>query len=542
MKNALLLSCIIIIAIVLRFYHLGTNPPALTWDEASWGYNAYALGIDGKDEFGQFLPYKYLESFGDFKPPMYAYLDILPIKILGLTPFATRFPSAFFGALTVLITYFLVKQIFYKSKYKEWYGLASALILAISPWHLMLSRAAFEANIATFFIVVGVWLFMYSLQQKQWLLPLSAISFVASLYTFNSARIVTPLLVIVLAIGFWKKLWQKKLVSIVACLVGIFLILPILGFLFSPEAKVRFQEVNIFSDLTVVETSNQEVLNDHSASWSKIIHNWRIMFGGDFLQHYLDNLSPNFLFIHGDSNPKFSIQDIGQMYIWDIPFFLAGLLLLFKKREWNWWFIPLWLFLGIMAAATARETPHALRTEATLPTFQILSAYGFVQMVSAFNRKFKTSLLRKSFITAICIVLFINVLYFQHDYYTHYQKTYSGEWQYGYEQSISYVSKHADKYEWIQVTQSLGRPYIYYLFFTKTDPKYFRQTAKITRDQFGFVSVDQFGKYHFVRNPHDVIPAGALYIDNPHDVPSSAHILQTYRLLNGRRILEVYTL
>src|SRR5260221_421515 len=135
MKIKLLLLFIIVLTVFLRFYQIGTNPPALTWDEASWGYNAYSLGIDGRDEFGRFLPHDYLESFGDYKPPMYAYLDIIPIKLFGLTPFATRFPSAFFGSLTVLITYFFVKQLFPKSKYKEWYGLASTLVLAVSPWH-----------------------------------------------------------------------------------------------------------------------------------------------------------------------------------------------------------------------------------------------------------------------------------------------------------------------------------------------------------------------------------------------------------------------
>src|SRR5579859_7931615 len=123
-KNVkLLFVLIILIAICLRFYQLGINPPSLTWDETAWGYNAYTLGLDGRDEFGRLLPHDYLESFGDFKPPMYAYLDILPIKLFGLTPYAVRFPSAFFGVLTVIITYFLVKQIFPKSKNKEWYAL-----------------------------------------------------------------------------------------------------------------------------------------------------------------------------------------------------------------------------------------------------------------------------------------------------------------------------------------------------------------------------------------------------------------------------------
>src|SRR3954466_14476930 len=99
----LLLIGIVLLAATLRLYHLGTNPPSLSWDEVAWGYNAYTLGIDGKDEFGRFLPVDYLESYGDFKPPMYAYLDVIPIKIWGLTPFAVRFPSALFGTLTVLL-------------------------------------------------------------------------------------------------------------------------------------------------------------------------------------------------------------------------------------------------------------------------------------------------------------------------------------------------------------------------------------------------------------------------------------------------------
>src|SRR3989339_1391649 len=96
-RKIILLYLIIALSIFLRFWQLGQNPPSLTWDEAAWGYNAYSLGIDGRDEFGRFLPIDYLESFGDFKPPVYAYLDIIPVKIFGLNEFAVRFASAFFG-------------------------------------------------------------------------------------------------------------------------------------------------------------------------------------------------------------------------------------------------------------------------------------------------------------------------------------------------------------------------------------------------------------------------------------------------------------
>ncbi len=164
---------ILLIAAFLRFYQLTTIAPSLTWDEVAWGYNAYSLGIDGRDEFGKFLPYQYLESFGDFKPPMYAYLDLLPIKFLGLNEFAVRFPSALFGVLTILMTFFLVKRIF--GDKHELVALLSALFLAISPWHIMLSRAAFEANVATFFIVFGVWAFLAGVQNHKWYILFSAI-------------------------------------------------------------------------------------------------------------------------------------------------------------------------------------------------------------------------------------------------------------------------------------------------------------------------------------------------------------------------------
>ena len=117
-KSNIFLIAIICIALVLRFWQLGNIPASLNWDEVAWGYNAYSLGIDGRDEFGVFLPYKYIESFGDFKPPVYAYLAVIPVKLFGLNEFATRFPAALLGTLTVILTYFLVKEIFPKSNKK----------------------------------------------------------------------------------------------------------------------------------------------------------------------------------------------------------------------------------------------------------------------------------------------------------------------------------------------------------------------------------------------------------------------------------------
>lgn len=540
-KNTLLLIVCIIIASFLRFIGLGNNPPSLTWDEVAIGYNAYSIGIDGRDEYGNFLPFQYFESFGDFKPPVAVYLDVLPVKIFGLTPFAVRFPSALLGVATVIMTYFLTKRIFYTSKRKEVYAIISALILALSPWHIMLSRAMFEANIATFFIVSGIWAYLASTQEKKYLLPVSALLFVLSLYTFNSARIAVPLLVVILSIRFYKFLLQNKIVAVSSLFVGLILIAPLVPFLLSDKASIRFQEVNIFSDPTPVIQSNQQILNDNNAFWSSIINNRRIFYGLSFTEHFFDHLKPSFLFIRGDINPKFSIQDVGQLYLWDLPFIIIGILFLFRKKEGEWWFIPLWIFIGILPAATAKETPHALRIESTLPAFQILVGYGVITAYFLFNKLQSPILFKKAIIVGVLGLLVLNIFYFQYQYWKYYPQRYSMDWQYGYPESIKYVGSVKDKYNKIYITEALGRGYIYTLFYLKTPPAEFRNTVKLRKDKFGLIDVEGFNNIIFSRTvesePRD---SKALYINRSDRVPAGVKILRTFYLLDGSPRLTAY--
>lgn len=535
MKYWVILLCIVLLAGFLRFWQLGVNPPSLSWDEVAWGYNAYSIGTSGKDEFGRFLPLDYLESYGDYKPPVYVYLDVVPVKLFGLTAFATRFPSALLGTLAVVISYFLTKRIFFTSKRKQWYALAAAGILAISPWSIMLSRAAFEANVASFFVMTGMLLFLIGVQDKKWYSWIGAsVVFSLSMATFNSARVVTPLLCLVLIIVFWKKLWEQKKIVFLSLAVGLVVLLPTIRFLLSPQAKLRYNEVNIFSDVSLVKNANQQIANDRSVWWSKILHNRRLVYSVAYLQHYLDNLSPSFLFIQGDGNPKFSTRDVGEMYLWDLPFFIIGIFLLFRKKEGYWWIIPLWLLLSIVPAAVARETPHALRIENSLPTFQILSAYGFVSCL------FMLTKYRKVFVGLSLALLAGFLIYFQHGYYAHYPREFSSDWQYGYKEALAFARANEFRYQHIQVTSALGRPYMYVLFFDKIPSLEFRTTSTIQRDAFGFVHVENIGKYEF---PDALTQGGkTLYIDVPSHMPQGARVLQTFPMLNGDTSLVAYTL
>src|SRR5438874_1717900 len=108
-REVLILILIVFLASILRFWNLGSVPPSLEWDEAALGYNAYSLLHTGRDEYGTLLPLN-LKSFGDYKPAVYAYLDVPFVAIFGLNEFAVRLPSALAGIGLVIVIYFLMME------------------------------------------------------------------------------------------------------------------------------------------------------------------------------------------------------------------------------------------------------------------------------------------------------------------------------------------------------------------------------------------------------------------------------------------------
>src|SRR3990167_9368584 len=196
--------------LLLMLISLSNFPVGFNADEASNGYDAYSILNTGRDQWGIPMPL-ILKSFGDFKSPLYTYLTIPSIASLGLTKFAVRLPNAILGTLAVLITYLLIREL--TKKYKEGLGitnietpaLVGAALLAVNPWHIMMSRTGLEANLVTLFIPLGVYFFFKGLINPRFYIW-SALSFGLSLFTYHSAKIVAPLIILGLIITFWKDL------------------------------------------------------------------------------------------------------------------------------------------------------------------------------------------------------------------------------------------------------------------------------------------------------------------------------------------------
>ncbi len=248
MRKYLWLFLIVLLAGFLRFYQLTDVPPALNSDEVAIGYNAYSILKTGRDEYGIKYPLTF-RSFDDYKMPVYVYLVTGSMKIFGYNDFSVRFPSAIFGTLTVLVTYFFTKKLFSRWDYKLSHRLAliASFLLAISPWSLQFSRAGYEANVAVFFVVSGSYLFLLGLK-KWWAFLLSAIVFSLAIWTYLSARIFVPLLVLGLAVVYAKELWKQKIAVGLGIVIALILLLPIIRLSLSPQGQMRAAGVSAFTN------------------------------------------------------------------------------------------------------------------------------------------------------------------------------------------------------------------------------------------------------------------------------------------------------
>ncbi len=488
-KYNLYFFLIILLAFILRFFQLGINPPSLYWDEVSLGYNAYSILTTGRDEFGIFLPLDKFIAFGDFKPVGYVYTAVPAIFIFGLNEFAVRFPSALAGILMVVFTFYLVKKLFTN----QILAFIASFLLAISPWSLHLSRVAFEANLAALFNLLGVYLFVKGIKDKGWWLILSMLFLSLAFYTFNSNRVITPIMVLGLIIIFSQDLWLKKKWFVASLVSLIIFLAPLIPYLKSRESRLRFHEVNIFSDLNVVIESNQQIFEDGNSRLAKIAHHRYWGHLSNFLKHYFDHFNNEFLFISGDVNPRLSVRSVGELYLIELPFFLTGIyLLLVNIRKKPYLLILFWFLIAPIPAAVARETPHALRIVSILPTPQIISGLGFYYFWN-FIKKKRIYL----FDYLLIFLLGINFTYYLYSYYFIFPKKYADQWLDGYKQAVEYIKENENKYDRIYITNYYSRPYIYLLFYLQYPPEKYNSIVNRERDWFGNWTVKSFDNYFF---------------------------------------------
>ncbi|MCL5019222.1 MAG: glycosyltransferase family 39 protein, partial [Patescibacteria group bacterium] len=259
---------IFVLALFLRVYKLGSCPVGFLWDEAALGYNGYSILKTGRDEYGKFLPIIF-KSFGDYKPGLYVYLTVPSIAIFGLNEFSTRLPAAIFGSLTVLLIYFFIKEAFFLTKEKdrkfsETIALTTAILLAISPWHLNFSRGAWEVTIMIFLLVLGFYLILKFLNTKKpAFFVFSIVVLILSLFAYQASKLLMPILTLAF-FYFFRKYFKETSSKIRKSFVVLVLLASFLFNLFSSleERGGRLKVMSIFSYPRSAEETQDLTLQD----------------------------------------------------------------------------------------------------------------------------------------------------------------------------------------------------------------------------------------------------------------------------------------
>jgi len=532
---SILLGVIIVIAAFIRLVRLEGIPNGLYQDETSIGYNAYSILITGKDEYGRPFPI-YFESFGDWKLPVYIYTTVAFVKLFGLSAWAVRLPSALYGILTVGVLYFFVKT-FTKN---EKLSLVSAFLLAINPWHIHYSRAAFEVSIALFFLLLGtLFLKYFFIDQKRGGLFAGTLCFLVVMYSYNLTRLLAPVLFCfvgaMLVRNSRRRFGKKEIFVTVLC--SFVLLLPIVLTFFTNGGVASAQGTLITSSAYVKAPilELRSYFTSFPQAFTKLLFNTYLLTFLVFLKHIVSYFSVDFYFLTGSTHGNHGNGLAGQLYLFELLTIPIGFMVM-KRRYFSFWKLIIgWIGLSILVASLTREAPHATRSFFLVPMIVIFSSAGLIHLYDyARAHIIRNSNNRIHFLITISaglgIMTYLVVQYFL-IYFVVFPVSYAANWRSLDEDVVRYIENHRNEYDRIVIDKNAGLIYSSILFYTKYPPHVFQTEAvRAVPDSEGFHIPVSFPGYEY----HDdfALPVShnekILFVGKKESIPSQAVILEQF--------------
>jgi len=499
-KSFIFLAAIFLLGVIFRFYLLGSIPNGFHRDEVFLGYNAYSILKTSRDITGNFLPL-HLASFL-YTPAGYSYFSIPLIALLGLNEFSIRFASAFFGAVTILLVYFVSRLFFekifpQKSKKINLISLISAFFLAISPWHINLSRTASVSTLVFFFILLGLFFFLRWVKiSKNVYLFLTYLSFFISLLFYIAPYSFLPLLIPVLYVVYYKDLRKKKLLTN-SVLFIIFMILPLVYTLISPNLSLRARTVGItggeIPKILSAELIGEDGVLGTPAFVTRVFHNKPVIYANIFLGNYFQHFSYDFLFSDKGFPDRYRIPLSGLMYLFDLPLFILGIITLAASKKRYAYLLFAWVIISpIGSALTFDDVPNLQRTLFLVLPIVLINSYGLVWV---WDNVSKNHMFRRLIFAFVVIFFLWYFIFYIHEYYIHgrlYRPWYRQD---GYKELVTKIASLEKNYQKVVITNRESGPTLFFLFYLKYQPSLFQQETKNTSmHDFDRIA---FGKYEF---------------------------------------------
>ncbi len=451
-----LIFILIIFTFFVRLIVLDKVPPHLSNDEISIAYDAYSILHTGRDEHNNYLPLSF-QSHNTYKAPLYIYLASISNYFLGNSELSVRLPSALLGSLTVFLLGYLV---FILSKNIS-LSIISTFVLSLTPWHIYSSRMALESNIALFFLLLALVLFFKSLVKKNnFYIFFSMLCFALSIWGYHTEWLLTPILMLSLAIIYRKKVKYNIFFGI-SILIFFSLVIPIANNAWlNRNTNARANTEIITKDRGVAKS-----VNDSDVSSLKK----GIVVCQSLFLNYSDYTKLGHLFFDGlPLLPKEDPYSVGLFLLPLLPFLLWGL---FKVKLYfpnDYLFIYFWIIISPFIPSLTIGGPNMVRNLTAVLPYSLLIGIGLFNLKSYFQG-YKLVL---GF-----FILLISFLYFLIIYFYHFPFQMGENFQYGYKQAAEYIKFNYDKYDQIIVDPRFGDvniyagvPHLYLTYFTQLDP------------------------------------------------------------------------
>jgi 4-amino-4-deoxy-L-arabinose transferase-like glycosyltransferase len=471
----------------LRFVELGGVPPALNQDEAVYGYDAYSLWQTGRDHLGHPFPFTSLETFGDWSSPLFTYLSIPAVALFGLRTEVLRAVAATIGVLGIPVLYLLALELFRRPLV----GVTAAWLLAISPWHVHLSRWAIIPTVVPTLVAATMLLLVWSIRRRS-NRGIVAAALVAGLTvaSYHAMKVYIPLLGFATVLVYGRRVFKMKREALVYA-VGLFMLIagPILYLtLRDPGGGARVAQTSVFreqgADLVVLA------------------------------RQYLAYFSPHFLFVSGDGDPMHTPAGYG-VELWSmLPLLAAGLSWLIAaavrpsmvRHRQAAGLLLLALVLYPVPGSITVPSPHTLRAAHLIPLAALVAAGGAGALVDALRKLFSSR--APAFVRgALAVVLLTGAAGFggeafgrYRNYFVDYPAQSAPYFRYGLRQALTYARAHQDEYDAVWVT-GINQPYIDVLFYSRWPPNDVHRHLQVRRNPPWFNQVDGIGKYRFREEP-----------------------------------------
>lgn len=495
---------LIILAIITRFIGLGLTPAHLSNDEIGAAYDAYSISKTLKDEHNVFLPVTF-ESHGVYRSALAVYLLVPSIWLFGNTDYSARLPSAVLGSATIIFLGLIVYEL---TKDKRLAQLTS-LVLAFSPWHFLASRSAIEANLALFFVILGIYLFYKGLFNNKGLFTLGAFSsFAISLYGYYTEWGLTPLVIISLLFGYQKLVFKRR-IYLLGILIFFILVLPLVVDFINKLAMSRAS-----TELIIHEPGVRLYLDNNSLN---LIQKFQVIIKA-FLDKYSGYLSLRFLFFNGSFLlPRVNPYQIGLFFSPLIVFFLIGLGKVRKYFATHYLFVYAFLFTTPIVPSLSRGDLSSLRGLPMVIPLSMITALGLYDLG---KQKIRKPYLRY-LLTGLMI---INFFYFFVTYVFHFPVQRAQDFQYGFEQMARLINERYRGFEKIIVDPRFGKkefyyygvPHVYFPYYLTLDPKLVQSAGKVENG----IAYDKY-EFRFVLWENEILRENTLYLVPADNLPTN---------------------